>query len=857
MRLCRTHPAPAQGSNRQPEPRARRPHLTSHFSLLTSRLPRCAATTGFAACGARPSPSRGGRGALHRHLYWAIALVPAITLIPAASRPAAAQVPGLQANSGRDCATCHLNWIDSFKQPGAVLLMDVPDHQVVADSDSCLGCHDGAVGDSRRRVWVEHGHRTGIAPPDGMKVPALLPLDSGKLACRTCHTAHSGQGPETLATTVFVRMRNDASQLCVSCHEDKTKGPELGTHPVGGMPWPVPAELVAAGAHQGPDSQRLVCQTCHTPHGSKEHDLLVMGTESSQLCLTCHSRMRPGLWRPDAGREHPQNPPLSSPEMRQAITDMGTKTGAGETLICLSCHKLHHGQAGRYMLADTLHESNLCVRCHPGRQEMFGSSHDLRKSAPAEVNRLGQTPDQSGPCGACHTFHQYARRPDQQPLDPTGLCATCHFEGRVAGHKTGLPFSHPTDVNAADMTGAVKLMLYGPRDGAAQPGFACLTCHNPHETSRRHYLRDEPTQICATCHSERVATLGPQHDFTDRPQLTNARDENAAQAGKCGFCHGIHNAGSPALWVASKQAPANANDACQVCHSPGGLAKDMHTPALRHPSGPGATLAALAGQTGGAHGHPASAPHDHAHTTRITPLFNTQGKPSDDGFVTCATCHDPHGGAGGNVNLLRASQGANADALCAQCHGQAQSMALSLHQPDFMREHFPAAENCAPCHVTHERPGMPATGMWAAPLGPDSYAPAMRQCMGCHSPGGGATPITPTIHPAVVMHTIGAPQDPGYMPLFDSQGRGGATGQIACGTCHVPHGPLAGTAGALAGQPSSEELSFEQLRGLRLMVRPYTAPNLCSACHGFDGLRRYLYYHDPQRRRGTSGGSPP
>jgi hypothetical protein len=32
------------------------------------------------------------------------------------------------------------------------------------------------------------------------------------------------------------------------------------------------------------------------------------------------------------------------------------------------------------------------------------------------------------------------------------------------------------------------------------------------------------------------------------------------------------------------------------------------------------------------------------------------------------------------------------------------------------------------------------------------------------------------------------------------------------------------------------------------MVRPYVAPNVCSSCHGFDGLRRYLYFHDPQLR---------
>ena len=34
--------------------------------------------------------------------------------------------------------------------------------------------------------------------------------------------------------------------------------------------------------------------------------------------------------------------------------DLGGKTGPDDTLICLSCHKMHHGRDGRYMLADTL-----------------------------------------------------------------------------------------------------------------------------------------------------------------------------------------------------------------------------------------------------------------------------------------------------------------------------------------------------------------------------------------------------------------------------------------------------------------------------------------------------------------------
>lgn len=738
----------------------------------------------------------------------------------------------LQASSARDCAVCHIAWIDSFRRPGAITLMDRPTELTVSESDTCLGCHDGGVGDDRRRVWVEHGHRTGIEPPKDMEIPRSLPLKDGKIDCRTCHTAHTGSGPETIATAVFLRVQNDASQLCQMCHAQYAKGPELGTHPVGGMPFPVPDKLVAAGAERGPDPQRLICQTCHTPHGSQADYLLVMGTESSQLCLTCHTQMRPGLWRPDVGREHPQNPPLTSDAMRQAIRDMGTKTGPGETLICLSCHKLHHGMAGRAMLADTLHDSDLCLRCHPDNREMFGTLHDLRRSAPQERNRLGQTPEVSGPCGACHSFHQFARRPAPQKLDPTGLCATCHQEGECAENKTGLPFSHPSDIHPENLPRGANLELYLPPGEQGGPRtLACLTCHNPHKTSQAHFLRTKPDALCSACHGDKMAGFGEPHDFTGT-SLKNARGREADVAGKCGFCHGIHNAPGPALWTATKDTPAGPNEMCVACHRAGGLAAHETGGELRHPSGPAtATVAQAAGTP--------------------LPLFDAHARQSKDGFVACSTCHDPHGGAGNQQDLLRTSGNGGPSAMCVTCHANARPLQDSLHSEAILKANRSGGDaaafmtTCGPCHSTHARPGM-SEGMWAGPVGGAAYPPDQQHCMGCHGPTGTGPRITPTVHPAVPMRNVAAPDAPGFMPLAGETGTLGADGRITCATCHLSHGLPRGP-----GMPEpGTVLPIEELRSLKPMVRRYEASNLCASCHGADGLRRFLYYHDPSRRGG-------
>src|SRR5436309_4805616 len=123
-----------------------------------------------------------------------------------------------------------------------------------------------------------------MKPPADMKIPPGLPLEDGKITCRTCHTAHAVPGSETLAETFFLRVDNSQSQLCQLCHENKSGGPQHGSHPVGPMTVALPAKLKDAGAKAGPKGQELICQSCHGAHGSKADKLLVMGTNESQLC---------------------------------------------------------------------------------------------------------------------------------------------------------------------------------------------------------------------------------------------------------------------------------------------------------------------------------------------------------------------------------------------------------------------------------------------------------------------------------------------------------------------------------------------------------------------------------------------
>jgi predicted CXXCH cytochrome family protein len=604
---------------------------------------------------------------------------------------------------------------------------------------------------------------------------------------------------------MLLRVKNTAGELCISCHTDKTRGPEFGTHPTGGMPWPIPQALVEAGAKVGPNPRELTCQVCHTPHGARFDHLLVMGTNSNQLCLTCHDQMRPGMFREGGPREHPLSPKVNA-EQAAAIANMGTKLGPEGELICLSCHKLHHGFGQRFMLADDLAEGQMCLRCHSARAEMIGSAHDLRTNAPQERNRLGMTPMTGGPCSSCHLFHRYARELASTPLDRSGECVTCHQPGRCAERKVLASPNHPVD--------------------------QCTDCHNPHETRYGSFLKQRTPDVCESCHSEKSSVLGSAHDASGDPAAWAGSGTYAADA--CLACHRPHGDPEHGLFRAAPSASGAGADApCLACHSEAEW------------NGPG-PIAAL---------HTTDAPADRSALTLPLNDAPTLLAPR----IGCRTCHDPHGGDGA-MPLLRASSEAGGAGLCTTCHTAMASIVLTAHAPDRLAAAGFEARACGPCHLAHGDPcEVNPRLLWpialaGAPIAADATRVTDPCCVGCHSPDGAAPAPAIATHPDVPMFSPAVADSPSALPLFAADGTRDAQGQIACRTCHLPHGRPELARVADAAPPAA-------LRAMRPQLRSFEPPNACTNCHSTEALRRFLYFHDPQRRaewaaEGVSGGPP-
>lgn len=712
----------------------------------------------------------------------------------------------LAGNQAQACTVCHIEWLEPFSQGQGTALAEAPastkEEPAVSRAGMCLSCHNGSVADSRRRVWQEHGHRTDVQPPADMQVPRNLPLVDGRVACRTCHTAHATGTPTgDIKTSVFLRVPNAASELCRACHPDKTRGPELGTHPTGGMPWPVPQTIVDAGGRVGPNPRELTCQVCHTPHGATHDHLLVMGAESNQLCLTCHEQMRPGMFREGAA-EHPLSP-ITTPAQAAAVRDLGTRLGPEDRLICLSCHKLHHGKGKRFMLADELHDGAFCLRCHEDRRDLLDSPHDLRRDFPEEKNRLGMTPESGGPCSACHLFHRYARAPEASELDPGGgKCITCHQPERVGQAKVLPPIIHPKA--------------------------RCSECHNPHHPGAGNFLPSKPAEMCAKCHQDQATLAGGLHDVSRSPSAWPAASVEARDA--CLACHRPHGTVETGLSRVAAAAGVSGPDAgCVACH-PEAAPDAASKIALHHPRD--------------------------AAKLKSDPGLPLTTAPDNNREIACRTCHDPHRGSDGVKPLLRVAAGTSAQVLCTTCHPDAAHIGSIGHGMEPLRSAGLEPAVCGPCHVLHAQPGsLEPRYLWPAQfVPPPTTQPAAtstpelvdRHCTVCHREGGPVAPPAIATHPRVDMFNATRPGEPGYLPLFNARGEVDPQGMHSCHTCHLTHGRQ-----APAPVPeNAQSITQRELRARQWHLRSFGAGAVCSTCHGTDALRRFMYFHDPARRGG-------
>lgn len=733
----------------------------------------------------------------------------------------------------RECATCHIMWLNEFKRDDVTTLIPYDPkpveksgkQDIVSAERMCFSCHDGYVMDSRF-LWKnrDHTHPVGVIPSDRVKIPLLeekevFPLnDDGKIYCGTCHSAHGVDWNQKEAP-IFLRVLNINSSMCMMCHGDRKEGgPASGNHPIN----------------------------------------------------------------------------MKLPEIPAVLKKYGSKFSKQNEVICQSCHRVH-GSTGKRLLVRDNRESRLCTSCHSDKNGIRGSKHDLGIMAAEEKNIDGKTVAESGPCSACHIPHaakksrlwarDFARNVDKV----SSYCLGCHIEKGPAHKKTVGKNTHPVAVpitrlgisasiskwvskyslpeTLADIIPLPLFDVSGKRS-KKDGNVTCLTCHDPHKWSHKKingkqpdplklegdgsnsFLRiahDGKNSLCTNCHRKNASVVLSKHNLSiSAAKETNTSARTTADNGACSACHLPHNGNGAYMWAKKTAAGEGVEKLCVSCHRKGGSGADKLPGEHMHPLHVSLDVLPMKVKPG-------------------LPVFTTDGRRDNkEGGVDCASCHNPHQWQPGkrkslsgqradveggmNTSFLRLT--ANNDAeLCLHCHRDKGSILKTDHD---MRVTAPKARNksgqstsasgvCGQCHSIHS-PVIPQR-LWSRNPGPGEDV-METMCRSCHQKGNIAENKIPPkknhpkrLVPANKGRMFGGRAGNILAPVFTADGKQAAVGLITCPTCHNPHqwNPAKAVKGTGRNREGDATNSF--------LRHQYTEYFLCSDCHGEDSLFRYKYFH--------------
>ena len=779
-------------------------------------------------------------------------------------------------NSAKACAICHFRWVDTFFVEGKGSdLVEYQSEKVVAKPEMCFSCHDGSVRDSRARVYNDNGHKTDKPPPAHMKIPEIFPLDEdGNMQCSTCHTAHGVEGGEDSDETIFMRTSNRASEMCRKCHPERDGGMTAGNHPIDVTSKEIPGRLVALGAATGGKRNRIVCETCHTAHGSPCESLLIESAGNSTLCLDCHRDKN--IFTPEGNRKpfHVINVAVQKAQIPEELLKRGAKLGREGVVTCQTCHKVHNNKVGGKNLLVTKEEkSSLCLTCHVDKQYLADTKHNLMRSRPEERNLEGQTVAEGGLCSACHLPHKAARKLTGRRDLTTDLCLSCHGKGKIAEKVNLSGNTHPLNINpftkkhkdvlltSVDIE-KEKLTLplfnkYGIQD--KDGNVTCSTCHDTHgsaadshegskEMSSALFLREQSPGICRQCHTSKFNVANSKHDLKKvAPEARNILQQTPSESGLCGSCHLVHGSRKGFLWARNNIAENGVagENFCISCHNEDGIARKKVIEHYSHPMN--------------------MSPFEKGLTSNL-PLFAGDGKIRQDGVIKCQTCHDPHRWDPKNIlvedhfevegdsqnSFLRLANGPS-PTLCENCHADQTYIDNSDHDLEVTAPHSenilgqsPAESGtCGVCHLVHN--GKNQILLWAQGFGGgDSVMEKM--CNSCHSESGWAKNKIPLIasHPNNPIVNLGrnVKGKTNYFPLFDrTSGEPVTVGEISCPTCHNVHqwNPDLHAKG--------EDVALAEGNATNSFLRAHSSVVMCRDCHGLDSLYKFKFFHDPKQRK--------
>ena len=549
----------------------------------------------------------------------------------------------------------------------------------------CKTCHKDKWSISNTK------HDMNEMEPDAENALGQTVAESG--ICGTCHLVHNAKGNRLWARSDLTG-QNTGYVACLGCHNEK------------GL-----AKKKSLGRHSHPINVAV-----------KNLGINVLN----------------GHW--SSSRENPVHPdsitggdPLALP----LFNNKGRPVTENGLVGCGSCHDPHNWSQQKEAKVEDLGElegntansflripdqglSRLCVNCHIEKKSIYFSKHDLTEqlgklSTQLKENRDNESDMQqlAGPCMLCHRPHN-ARGPalwtrDKGPGKSAigALCTDCHRKDGLAEKKLPGEHAHPVGVSVSKLSHDKyvpdkRIPTFNKDGGREKDGRGmvdCASCHNPHRwdpnnidnrslpmlaeegDSSNSFLRlsaNDNSDLCLTCHADKKTIIGTAHDLKyTAPGASNILQQEEDASGLCGQCHVPHKGAEGVYLWAREMGPGNdpIEKRCRSCHNPQGFAAHKNPELAKHPQ----QVKIWSTETRKAM-HPGKKLPD-------TVVFDKEGKRSNFGSITCASCHNPHQWDGGGdapgpwkksskiskegdvrTSFLRARHSENI--VCAECHGQ-------------------------------------------------------------------------------------------------------------------------------------------------------------------------------------------
>lgn len=324
------------------------------------------------------------------------------------------------------------------------------------------------------------GRDSKLNPPNSL--PPEIRLDSNaELQCTSCHDAHNN------AFGNFLVMRNESSQLCVSCHN-------MGNTTVQG--------------HQQ-------CIACHQSHTAPSGPYLLRRQSITNTCLTCHSGLTPTA--PNIASDlsksstHDTHPPVDPPDPQM------------QHATCTSCHDPHTMGSGRGVapgihpnlgqIAGLNASGSPVTRAQSEYEVCFSCHADNNTRTPAVPRRIAQNNTRLEFSPSAVSFHpvETARQNPDVPSLRTGwttsslvYCSDCHTSD--TSHAMG--GSGPDGVHGSNAA-PILAANYQTDDQFSESPTAyalCYRCHDRaailNDTSFKEHKKHivEERTSCSVCH---------------------------------------------------------------------------------------------------------------------------------------------------------------------------------------------------------------------------------------------------------------------------------------------------------------------------------------------------------------------